>query len=136
MNRKCEFCGQPFEAKRARARFCSGTCRAKASQRRKREGGPEPVQVVIDAGSDASRAGSLAACVAEALSEAGEDGWRARQAIEVARRLETPGESGAATLSKELDRIMGELLGGDEAAKSDALDELQSNVVPMRRRRA
>jgi ferredoxin len=31
--RQCEECGNPFEAKRSDARFCSSTCRSKASRR-------------------------------------------------------------------------------------------------------
>ena len=35
--RLCEFCGQPFEAKQIRSRFCSRLCAVKASQQKKKE---------------------------------------------------------------------------------------------------
>lgn len=35
----CEFCGTPFKARRARARFCGGTCRNRAVNAARRGGG-------------------------------------------------------------------------------------------------
>lgn len=35
--RLCEFCGQPFEAKQIRSRFCSRLCAVKASQQKHKE---------------------------------------------------------------------------------------------------
>lgn len=135
MQRQCEFCGKPFEAKRATARFCSGSCRAQASAKRKRAGIPvgEPVSRLDEMGDPDDS--PLVRGVRSALSEAGKDGWKALQAVELARKLSTPGESGAASLSKELDRLMGDLLAGVQV-ETDELDELKGSVIPMRRRRA
>ena len=79
--------------------------------------------------------GALVKSVERALDEAGKDGWRAQQAIQLARKLSTPGEAGSAALSKELDRLMGELMA-DVRSEPDELDQLTENVVPMRRRRS
>ncbi len=38
VRRTCSNCGQPFEALRGRAVYCSGRCRAEASRRRRMQG--------------------------------------------------------------------------------------------------
>lgn len=135
MQRNCEYCGKPFEAKRATARFCGSSCRAQATQRRQREGKAAGEVVTKMDQPDPDESPALVARVREALASAGKTGWRAQQAITLAERLATRGEAGAASLSKELDRVMGELLAG-ATRETDELDEITENVVPMRRRRA
>ena len=123
--RTCEHCGGQNDT--PRARYCSNTCRAKASQKRRREGG-EVVQMrpatPVESG--------LVESVREAL--AGKSGWRVDHAVMLAAKLATQGEAGAAALSKELDRVMSELI--PERVEADELDEIQANVLAFRRRRA
>lgn len=133
MQRNCEHCGRTFEGQRRTARYCSSSCRGMASK--KRQSGE--VVTSMPAAAPAAPADGESALESEiraALADAGVTGWRAAYALQLAAKLATPGESGAAGLSKELDRVMGELLADHQAA--DGLDELQSNVVPMRQRRA
>lgn len=124
--RTCEHCGGPNDT--PRARYCSNTCRAKASQKRRREGG----EVVQIRASSEPVEGGLVDSVRAAL--AGKSGWRVDHALTLATKLATQGEAGAAALSKELDRVMSELI--PERAEADELDEMQADVLAFRRRRA
>lgn len=133
----CEYCGKPFEGRTARARFCSGSCRALASKLRRREGKPVGA-VVVKLGREPvadSPDGALVGEVSKALADAKKSGWQVQHALELARKLSTPGEAGAASLSKELARVMGELLA-DVQVETDELDEMQGRVLEFRRRRS
>lgn len=143
MNRECSQCGKDFPAKRPTARYCSSSCRAKASIERKRQ--KQVADVVaslppIGTEDQGERAGRLVATVRRQLEDANTlDTYAGQQALILARRMDefSPMENGSqlASLSKELDRLMTALLA-NVAPQADALDELQGNVVPMRRRRA
>ena len=129
MVRTCDHCAKSFTAKTSRARYCSGSCRALAAKRRTRDGvvaqmpSRQAVEPVL-----------LSESVREALRQAGKSGWQARQAITLAAMLDNPMIAGAASLSKELDRVMGVLLA--DAAEADELDGFQADVIQMRSRRA
>ena len=129
MVRSCEHCDEPFTGKTGRARYCSGSCRALASKQRARAG---VVSQLPTRAADPPE--SLSAAVESALRRANRSGWQARQAITLAEMLENPLAAGAAGLSKELDRVMGELLA--DAAEADELDGFQADVIQMRSRRA
>ena len=128
MDRPCDHCAKSFTAKTSRAKYCSGSCRALAAKQRTRD------DVVAQMPSRQVEPELLSESVRDTLRRAGKSGWRARQAVTLAVMLDNPLASGAAGLSKELDRVMSELLA--DAAESDELDGFQADVIQMRSRRA
>ncbi len=120
MQRQCDQCGKPFEAKRPTAKYCSGTCRT----RRSRSGPPAPPPPVVDAGpSD-----GLISSVRNELEKLQQvDSVLGQHALEIARRIVgAPGmNTGVASLSKELSRVMGEARSVSTVA-DDPVDDLKA----------
>lgn len=137
MLRNCVRCGSAFEAKRERARYCSGSCRAMATKDRARAGAAPVVELPKPQPTPPVPTG-VAAAVERQLRAAGKlDTYAGQQAIFLATRLEASTidtGSAVAALSKELDRLMGVLLA-DVEDDSDELDVIQTKVVAMRTRR-
>lgn len=104
MQRTCESCGRPYDAKRPQSRFCGDTCRKRAQ----REG---------NRGAEVS--GETLEATRAALVDAGRaETWQGALAMTLARRVdETPG-SGAGALGKELRATMAEALQGAGEVKS------------------
>lgn len=99
----CACCGQPFEAKRRTARFCSATCRSRA----RRTSSP-PVRGQRDKGRAKPGADSaLVVAVRRELEEAGQLATVEGQlALMLAAQSATVAASALATLSVELRRLM------------------------------
>ena len=139
MDRNCSHCGTSFPAQRPTARYCSSSCRSRASVQRKREG--QVAEVVTNLPERPSDpASTLAGTVGRQLEGAKKrDTYAGQQALIIAERMDrlSPLDTGSqvAALSRELDRLMTALLA-NVAPEADALDTLQGNVVPMRQRRA
>lgn len=114
---ECGVCGEPFTARTSKARFCGPTCRSRAHRRAKAPAQPErPV----------SAPDGLVGQVRSALEAAGKlDTVTGQQALAVAVKMLTPGESGSAVaaLSRDLSRLMAAVVGAGEEA--DVVDEVQ-----------
>lgn len=119
--RDCAQCGEPFEAKRATALYCSGKCRKRAQRSR----GPATEASSAPApASDGDVAGAVREKLAAAKVEATPLG---RSALVLARRIDTFGaiEPGAAlaSLTRELRATLeAALMKAD--AEGDPVDEL------------
>ncbi len=142
MQRICEYCSEPFEAKRSDAKTCSQEHRNKLKQKVKRLSAVpaaelDKVAEAIDWPEKADHpaaglrvAGELLLSVRQSLEKAGRlDTPHGQLALTVAKRLDTysllePG-AGLSSLSKELDRLLGVALAGTQV-ESDELDELQA----------
>lgn len=133
MIKTCAHCGTAFEARTARARYCGSTCRARASEKAKRDGAtpaPMPVAPVQSAPS----AGGLVDAVRRELEAAQRlDSFLGQQALGLAARIGAGSDTGSAVaaLSKELRAVMDAALA-DAPKAADALDELSER----RRRKA
>lgn len=120
MQRQCDQCGEPFEAKRPTAKYCSGTCRT----RRSRSGPSAPPPPVVDAGPSDGLVGSVRSEL-EQLAQI--DSVIGQHALEIAKRIVgAPGmNTGVASLSKELSRVMGEARSVSTVA-ADPVDDLKA----------
>jgi len=128
MQRECDQCGRVYTARRARSRFCGGTC-GKRSQR----AGPAglgPQAAVLDG--EGAPPSELEQAVARELAEAGtmqslRGQVEGQLALELAFRIGSGRESGAATaaLVKELWVAMAAALAG-VAPAADPLDEIRA----------
>lgn len=128
MTRACEQCGQSFDGKTSRARYCSSKCRRRANytgaaaRRRVLEHAP--------ATADPSAATVADAVLAVFRAHRLEGSPRCMAALVLARRLDDPTtESGAglAAVSKQLDALIDAALAAvptDQAA--DPLDVLRA----------
>lgn len=96
MIRPCDVCSTPYEAKRKTSRYCSSSCRVRAS----RLGGVDPATVVVDLMA-ASDAGPVEAATLATLSEVDKVAHPlGAAALVLARRLDNPGvDTGSAVAS-------------------------------------
>ena len=118
MTHRCESCGAPFAARRRDARFCSDRCRKRARRRGVRLAAVPVTHVDRE----------LVAATHRELVAAGRvDTALGAMALQLARRIEAPGESGSgmAALSKELRAVMADVVK-DAATGPDPLDELRA----------
>ena len=122
MQRNCAVCETPFEAQRPQAKYCSGTCRTRAS----RAGGvdaiqatPLPVSRTVSGLVDAVQAELEAADRVNTVA--------GQHALELASRIvSAPGmNAGVAGLSKQLQAVIAEAVRGAEQL-SDPVDELRA----------
>ena len=124
--RKCLRCGDPYQASRTTAKYCSPSCRSYASQERRglvvnSSEKPKTVEVEVDQSS------GLVAATQETLELAGRlDTVAGQQALRIAEAM-TGRETGAglAALSKALSSVMAEALDGVRSS-ADHLDELKA----------
>jgi hypothetical protein len=105
VERTCEFCGDAFDAKRSTAKYCSATCRQRAKRDRAKKSAKE---------SDAPEAPQgLVASVRRDLESAGRaDTFAGQLALQLAKRLTDPAESGISAMSKELRTVMAAAMDG------------------------
>lgn len=156
MRVSCQHCGKAFEARRSTARFCTSSCRGKATHRRKAGGDPadeqdaEVVQLPTAKTAAKKTPGKkkppaptdrdpFMAAYEDQLQAAGKlDTYIGRQAMLLARRLALASGmdtgSSVASLSKELDRLMTSALTAAEPDQ-DELDKVQDEVLQFRGRR-
>lgn len=115
--RNCDSCGNPYQPKSARSRFCSDVCRVRHS----RGAAPEPKPADDDPLVNATR---------RQLDEAGKlDTRLGQQALVLAARMSgSETNAGIAGLSRELCTVMTAALGAASAAPgvADAIDELRA----------
>lgn len=98
MQRPCDRCHSPYEAKTSRSKYCSSSCRARTSEAPKPKGA-KPSTAVADA-------------LARELKQLGKAGcYEAVIALGIARQLDSDTVAGTAyaSLSKELDRRVADL---------------------------
>ena len=123
-------CDVEFEPARSTAKFCSATCRKRAARNRGAEAAPAEDEAP---GADD---GLTASVRAELIKAGALDTFYGQLAVQLARRLTYPDESGISALSKELRTVMDAAVKSvpepaPEAASHDAEDE----VTKARRQR-
>ena len=126
MERKCDVCQPPYQAKRAVSRYCSPKCRQRAARSKAR--GSEVARVTIPSAHIEQPAGLVEATIRRLQSASVLDSVEGQSALVLARRIESgSAESGSAVaaLSRELRAVM------DAALKSSApagnlIDELRA----------
>lgn len=132
MQRTCAHCGKSFTAKRPTAKYCSSSCRGKATHARQQG------KVVDLAARQAEEqpTGGLVAITEERLRDADLlDTPGGQQVLLVARRMTTAvSDAAVAGLSKEYRTLLAEVLAGTE--EPDGLDDARQTVVEFRRRRS
>lgn len=118
MQRSCDFCGMSYLARSRSSRFCSSTCRLRNHR--------SPVRAVSALPVHASPPGGLVAAITAEFEQSGLLGTvLAQQALVLARRVESPLESGSgvASASKELRTVVAALRAC--RVEDDPLDELR-----------
>jgi len=124
MQRNCASCGVLYEAKRPNSKYHNDTCRKRGQRAPKVE--MSLPELLVGLGS-APREQPLAAAASRELEAAGRlDTYLGQAALELARRISSPMETGAsiASLVKQLRETMADALKG-AATADDALDELR-----------
>jgi hypothetical protein len=136
--RECALCGKAFNAKRATAKYCGSSCRAKRSTRNKRiaslgAAGGEVVGRVGVVAPIADPSPDLPSSVfnmtQQTLVQAGKlASPQGATALIIAGRLDSSTidtSAGIVALSRELDRLIANVLNAVERETPDELDELQ-----------
>lgn len=110
MELQCGTCEEMFEAQRRSAKYCSDRCRQLASRRGR---------------GSSSEAGGLVGSVRSELEAAkAADTFAGQLALELAKRMSSPGETGISSLSKELRTVMAAALEGKTPAAAEVEDEV------------
>jgi hypothetical protein len=117
-------CGKSFWAKSTRQKFCGSSCRARSYRRGPAERDSELVKAVRAELRKASKLASV----------------QGQVAVKIASQLDAAGPSQVASLSRELDRVMRQVLGPDAPAPAatgeSAPAEEQDDEVTSARKRA
>ncbi len=124
MQRQCGFCGRSYEARRATSRYCGPTCRQRSL--RALAAGLPPRPSTLD--DDPAPPSELELVVTRELEAAGRLRTAFGQvAVELARRVASPFESGAAvaSLAKQFREAMDKALAG-VAVAADPLDDIRA----------
>jgi glycerate-2-kinase len=128
MERCCEVCGEPFEAKRKTARFCTDRCRMRA-HRRPAETEQTPPVASPDRGERQEDAVSLAQAAQAELQAAGREATAVGRAVlALARRIDAnASETGSslAAMVREFRAAHADALKGAGEA-GDPVDELKA----------
>lgn len=114
----CASCGKTFQAARSNARWCSNPCRHR---------GASPAGDAAPAEPDAP-SGLVASVRRELESAKAVDTFAGQLALQLAKRLSTPEESGISSLSKELRTVMAAALEGrtpPTAEQAEPEDEVE-----------
>lgn len=130
MQKSCEDCGAPFEAKRAAARFCSERCKKRA-QRKARSRPPSPSPGMVTARPAAAVSGLLASAEARLAAAGRLDGPEGQAAMILAARIEMSAlgaetGSGVASLVRQFHASMAEALKDADRGAADPVDELRT----------
>jgi hypothetical protein len=128
VERSCEACDKPFEAKHASARFCSDACRKRAKRRGGATATP-PAQVAAApavAVLNPDLGDGLVATTIAALRDANRlNTWRGQLALKAAGIVDASNAvMGMAALMKDFDRAMEAALAG-AVVETDAVDEVE-----------
>lgn len=116
----CAGCGERFEAARSSARWCSNKCRHRGARSTETDEPTEPTDQSL-----------VTAVRRELETNDAVDTFAGRLALQLAKRLSSPDESGISSLSKELRTVMAAALEGRTPPAAEAEDE----VDQARRRR-
>lgn len=144
--RACAHCGGSLEGRRSTAKYCSTRCRTQATRQRQRGTETATAAAATTSSTGAGNGGteddqpsaqtdapwSVAAAVVTAYEQAGEGGTAtASIALSIARRLDDPATTGAASLFKELNRMLAELeeRRGRASETKDPLDLLAERLA-------
>ena len=134
-------CVAGLESEHPRAKYCSNACRQRASRARK----AAARHAEAEAQTDTRGEHGLVRAVRMELDEAGVlMTFKGQLALQTARRLANPDESGFASLSKDLRAVMAEALagstptpgGGDADGDSRPDEEEDDEVTRARKARA
>ena len=127
MQKDCESCGRAFEA-RGRAKYCGGTCRKRAHDKRQaaKANGADPGDTPAYDPSIISGRALLVSVVAQLAQAERLNTYAGQQAVTLADRMCSLHETGSAiaSLSKELSRVMALALEGANKT-TDPIDELR-----------
>jgi hypothetical protein len=112
----CAGCGVVFEAARRNARWHSPACRKRAQRAGAKPAAEVEVEAERTSGSDpADRHGLVNAVRLELEKANAVDTFDGQLALQLARRLANPDESGVSSLSKELRTVMAAAVGKEPA---------------------
>ena len=129
IHRQCPRCATEFDAKTARAVYCSASCRALASKDRSRNPG-----ATVTSLPGARGAGTIAAAVLEKLGNQ-RDSVVGRQAMRAAERMDAGvSDSSFAPMSRRLDELLE--VAAQQAALAAASGDDQDNPIAYLRKRA
>lgn len=120
-DRTCDVCGAVYEAKRPNSKYCSPTCRKRASR-------GAPTAEVVTLPSSKPESGPIETATRAELEAVDRLGSVFGQtALALARKLDTGRDTGAAmaSLAKQLESTMSSATEGVTAA-ADPLDELRA----------
>lgn len=125
----CQHCGAGFTGKRRTAKYCSAKCRKDANNARRGQVAPDAGNPVVEQAArvaDGPRKTLVEAVEAELTALGKLDTTLGAQAIDLARKMRAPGETGAAVaaLSRELRSVM--VLVSREVEVGDQVDELKA----------
>lgn len=126
----CEGCGEPFKAVRTSAKWCSDRCR-KAKAR-------TAVEEHEDVDEPDLTPSGLVDSVFRDLESAGRlETFSGQLALQLAKRLSSPDESGISSLSKELRTVMAAAMEGvaPPAGDDESDGEVEDEVTRARRQR-
>lgn len=127
MDRTCESCGGPYQAKRSNARFCSERCKKRAQRGHVIDLGSRR-----DAGTDS---GTLVGAVERELKDAKRlDTALGQSAVALARRVAAGKDTGSAvaSLNREMRATLAEATRG-AAAVASPLDGMRDELAARRR---
>lgn len=129
LTKVCQHCGNEFEGKRRTAKYCSAKCRKDANNAKRSPTYIEPGNLVVAKAAkvaDAPRSTLVEAVEAELTTLGKLDTVLGGQALDLARRMSDPKETGAAVaaISRELRSVM--VLVSREVEVGDDVDELKA----------
>lgn len=125
MERQCALCGAPFTAKRSTARYCSGSCRARASQ------GATPVTPMPT--TQPAEARVVEATRRELVDADRLETALGQAALVLARRVESDRDTGsaAAAVTREWRATLAEATKG-AGAQASPLDRARDELAKRR----
>lgn len=131
MQRTCDRCGAPFEARRGNARFCSDACRTSAKRARQAGQSEALTAEVTELRERLVEGAGLAASTRAELDRAGRlDTWQGQAALALAVLIDNAtAVMGYAALVREHRAAMVEALHDSEAGAGDALDAIQEAAL-------
>lgn len=130
MRKTCGECTEPFEAKRAAAKYCGDRCRQRAHRSPTKASKPKVLELQAEATSEpAPVVGSVASATAVELESAGRlESALGQAALALARRIDHGSSetgSGFASLARQHRETLAEAVKGAKTA-ADPLDELRA----------
>lgn len=132
MERSCDVCGEPYQAKRATSRYCSTRCRTRSSR-----GQVVPLTQAQNAATEAIiQAGAVEHSTISALEDVGRlDTPLGQACIVLARRLDQPGVDTGSALASVAGRLESLLASATKGAgAATAPQQLRDQLAERRRK--